>query len=93
MRQLANHRLAQIQNCRSALRKRGRGCLRCSTNNCCRRQRFSATSRAFGLRAAEMIQTKKRTTPPRRRGAKPRDCQPQSLWTAILRPTAKSRSR
>jgi len=55
------------------------------------------TSRAFGLTAAEMIQTRKRTTPPlrlvpgSRRAAKPRDCQPQSLWTAILRPTASSR--
>ena len=77
-------RLAQIQNCRSALRKRGCGCLRCSTSNCCRRHRFSATRRAFGLRTADMIQTRNRTTPPLRlvpgcrRGAKPRDCQPQS---------------
>src|SRR6516165_8861528 len=28
-----------------------------------------------------------RLVPGCRRGAKPRDCQPQSLWTAILRPT------
>jgi hypothetical protein len=40
------------------------------------------------LRAAEMIDARKRTTPPPRlvpgcrRGAKPRNCQPQSLWTA-----------
>jgi hypothetical protein len=37
--------------------------LRCSTNNCCRRHGFSVSSRAFGLRAAEMTQTRKRTTP------------------------------
>jgi hypothetical protein len=75
------HRLAQIQNCRSGLRKRGCGCLAAAPMNCCRRHRFSVTSRAFGLRAAEMIQTRKQTTPPLRlipscrRGAKPRDCQ------------------
>src|SRR6516162_2417693 len=28
-----------------------------------------------------------RPVPGCRRGAKPRDCQPQSLWTVILRPT------
>jgi hypothetical protein len=92
-RQLLNHRLAIIQNRRSALPSRGRGCLRCRTSNCCRRQRFSAISRTLGLNAAAITQTRKRTTVPptnasHSRGAKVCDCQPRSPWTAILRPTA-----
>ena len=93
LRQPVNHRLAQIQNCRSALRKRGCGCRRCSTSNCCRRHRFSATSRGLRLESGRNDPDEKANHPPLRlvpgcrRGAKARDCQPQSLWTAILRPT------
>jgi hypothetical protein len=42
----------------------GCGFLRCSTPNCCRRHRFSATSNALGVRAAKMTQTRKRSTSP-----------------------------
>jgi hypothetical protein len=52
-----NHRLAQIQNCRSTMRRRGCWCLRCST-------RFSATSSVLGLKAVEMPETRRRTGPP-----------------------------
>src|SRR5215469_7349332 len=45
-------RVAQIWNCRSALRGRERrcGCLSCGNSNCCRQHRSSATSSALGLR-------------------------------------------
>jgi hypothetical protein len=35
--------VAQIQNCRSALRRRGCGCLSCKHSNCCREHRSSVT--------------------------------------------------
>jgi hypothetical protein len=57
LRRMLNHRLAQIQNCRSTMRRRGCWCLRCST-------RFSATSSVLGLKAAEMPETRRRTGPP-----------------------------
>jgi len=56
-------RVAQIQNCRSALRSRAYGFLSCGKSNCCRKHRSSAASSALGLRAAEMGQTRKQTTP------------------------------
>ena len=40
--------IAEPSTCRSASLRRGRGCRRCSTTNCWRRQRFSAISSAFG---------------------------------------------
>ena len=66
MRQPPNQRLTQIQNRRSALLRRGCGHLRCSTNSCCRRLRFSAISSALGLKAAAIVQSRKRTTRPLR---------------------------
>jgi hypothetical protein len=110
-RQPPNHRLANIQKRRSALLSPRPRIRRCSTSNCCRKQRFSAINRVFGLNIAAMAHSRSRNTRPsgrssasrsdspaicqRQRGrrlfcapqAKPRDCQPQSLWTAILRPT------
>jgi hypothetical protein len=89
-RRLLKHRLAIIQNRRSALPSRGREYLRCRTSNCCRRQRFSATSRTIDLNAAAIAHTRKPTTPTsadHSRGAKASDCQPPSPWAAILRPT------
>jgi hypothetical protein len=41
--------VAQFQNCRSALRRRGCGCLHRSNSNCCRKQRSSATGSALSL--------------------------------------------
>jgi hypothetical protein len=40
--------------------KRGRGCRRCSTTNCCRGQRFSAIGSAFGLKIAAIAKTSNR---------------------------------
>jgi hypothetical protein len=48
--QPANHRLARIQNRRSAPSNRGRGCRCWRTTS--RKHRFSATSSAFGLKSA-----------------------------------------
>jgi hypothetical protein len=62
LRQSLNHRLARIQKRRSVSLRRGRGCRRCSTANCWRRQRFSATSSAFGLKIAPMAETNNRNT-------------------------------
>jgi hypothetical protein len=61
-RQSLSHRLARIQKRRSVSLKRDRGCRRCSTTNCCRRQRFSAISSAFGLKIAAMAKTSNRNT-------------------------------
>jgi hypothetical protein len=44
--------------------RQGRGCRRCSTTNCWRRQRFSAISSAFGLKVAAMAKTSSRNTCP-----------------------------
>jgi hypothetical protein len=61
-RQPPNHRLANIQMRRSALLSRGRGYRRCSTSNCCRKQRFSAINRAFGLNIAAMAHSRSRNS-------------------------------
>ena len=47
---------------RSGSLRRGRGCRRCSTTNCWRRQRFSAIGIAFGLKIAPMAKTSNRNT-------------------------------
>jgi len=60
--QSLNHRLARIQKHRSVSLKRGRGCRRCRTINCCCRQRFSAISSALGLKIAAMAKTSNRNT-------------------------------
>jgi hypothetical protein len=78
------------QNRRSALHSRGVGACAAAFRRC----RFSATSGRLGRSAARMMSTRKRSTPPLRlvpdtsKAAKPRDCQPQSSWTGILRFTA-----
>jgi len=48
VRQPLNHRHAKIQKRRSTSSRRGRGMRRCRTSSCCRRQRLSAISSAFG---------------------------------------------
>jgi hypothetical protein len=62
LRQSLNHRLARIQKRRSAFLRQGRGCRRCSTTNCWRRQRFSAISSDFGLKVAAMAKISNRNT-------------------------------
>src|SRR5262249_12136881 len=47
-----NQRHAKIQKRRSTSSRRGRGLRRCRTTSCCRRQRLSAISSAFGWPAA-----------------------------------------
>jgi hypothetical protein len=65
-RQPEYHRLARIQNCRSAGCNRGRGCRRWRTMSCCRKHRFSATSSAFGFRSAAIAHAIHRITHPSR---------------------------
>jgi hypothetical protein len=62
--QSPNHRLARIQKRRSALIRRGRGYRRCSTNTCCRKQRFSAINSVRGLNIAAMAHSRSRNTRP-----------------------------
>jgi hypothetical protein len=91
-RQPPNHRLANIQKRRSALPSRGRGYRRCSTSNCCRKQRFSAINRAFGLNIAAMAHSRSRNTrpssqPSASRSDSPATCQRQRGRWLFLRPT------
>jgi hypothetical protein len=52
---------AKIQKRRSASSRRGRGMRRCRTSSCCRRQRLSAISSAFGRTAAANAHSKQRS--------------------------------
>jgi hypothetical protein len=88
--------LAWIQNCRSAGCNRGRGCRRRRTTSCCRKHRFSATSRAFGLRSAAITHAIHRITHPSRCYRRSRECSIPSDWREVprmrfLRPTAPNR--
>jgi len=56
-----NQRHAKIQKRRSASSRSGRGMRRCRTSSCCRRQRLSAISSAFGWRAAGIAHSKQRS--------------------------------
>jgi hypothetical protein len=71
-----NHRLANIQKRRSALLSRGRGYQRCSTSNCCRKQRFSAINRVFRLNIAAMAHSRSRNTRPSGRSSASRSDSP-----------------
>jgi len=75
-RQPPNHRLANIQKRRSALLSRGRGYRRCSTSNCCRKQRFSAINGVFGLNIAAMAHSRSRNTRPSGRSSASRSDSP-----------------
>ena len=61
VRQPLNQRHAKIQKRRSASPRRGRGMRRCRTSSCCRRQRLSAISSAFGWTAAAIAHRKQRS--------------------------------
>src|SRR5215470_6087234 len=56
-----NQRYAKIQKRRSTSSRRGRGLRRCRTTSCCRRQRLSAISSAFGWTAAASAHSKQRS--------------------------------
>src|SRR5215467_283932 len=60
VRQKTNHRHARTQKRRSPSSRRGRGLRRCRTSSCCRRQRLSAISNAFGRTAAAIAHSKQR---------------------------------
>ena len=70
------NRLANIQKRRSALLSRGRGYRRCSTSNCCRKQRFSAINRVFGLNIAAMAHSRSRNIRPSGRSSASRSDSP-----------------